>query len=139
MLIKDHLAAEQQVEVHNAKHNNLLIELKPGLMAYYPDRWVPIKQLYQLAQQLTEQGKLSTPTGHNAEEAYRAILKADPNQKQAQEKLIELGWKHWENAKRAAANKNVRATELHLQHSRRLLKDQYSQQKAKVILTKAKQ
>jgi serine/threonine protein kinase len=139
MLVKDHLAAEQEVVVEHAKQKPITVELKPGLMAYYPNRWIPIKQLYVHAQQLIDQGQLSSPTGNNAEEAYRAILKADPEQTKAQEKLIELGWKHWEKAESAASKKDIKATERHLQHSRRLLKQLYSKKKAQLILAKAKQ
>lgn len=137
-LYKDHLAAEVSVDVVNNKETPIMVRLKEGLMAYYPDRWVPIKSLYQSAEQLMQAGHLSAPTGNNAEEAYHAILKADNAQQLAKKKLEEIGWKHWELAKQAANQRNVKLTERHLNHSRRLLKNKYSAAEASRILTSAK-
>ncbi len=137
-LYKDHLAAQISVDVVNNKETPITVTLKEGFMAYYPDRWVPIKNLYQLAEQLMQTGNLSAPTGNNAEEVYHAILKADNVQQLAKKKLEAIGWQHWELAKQAANQRNVKLTERHLNHSRRLLKDKYLAAEASRILESAK-
>ncbi len=132
-LFKNHLAVEREVYISHGKEQTIKPVLKPGLMAYYPDQWVRVDQLYQTAQLLTQQKQWSSPAGNNAEEAYHAILKVDSTQKRALQNLKALGYLHWEAAKQAAENGDLATTEKHLSHSRRLLKKEYSQADAQKI------
>ena len=136
-LSKNHLAAELTIDVYHGKERPINITLKPGLMAFYPNDWISIKQLYSNAESLIKLNQLSSPTGNNAEEAYLAILKADPEQQKAKTKLVELGNKHWQLAQRAANKRNLRATKQHLEHSKRLLNKDYSESAARSLLIKA--
>lgn len=138
MLSKNHLAAEFSIDVYHGKKRPVNIALKSGLMAYYPNNWVSIKQLYRNADDLIRSNKLSSPTGNNAEEAYHAILKADPSQTKAKTLLIELGHKHWQLAENAASKNDFATTEKHLDHSKRLLKSAFSETKARVLLNRAR-
>ncbi len=138
LLGKEYLGQELAVEVHHGKVRSIKPQLVTGKMAFYPRDWIPIKNLYKKAQSLIDKNQLSSPTGNNAEEAYLAILKADPNQVSAEKKLIELGNMHWKLAQRAANRGDLATTEKHLSHSRRLLKDKYSYQSAKKLLETAR-
>ncbi|NVJ62219.1 MAG: serine/threonine protein kinase [Gammaproteobacteria bacterium] len=134
MLGKDHLAVELNVNVAHDEVTHIKPQLNSGLMAYYPRDWITIPQLYELADQLTKREHISSPSGRNAEEAYYAILKVDPKQTKATQKLIELGEIHWALAERAAKKGKLDATKKHLAHSKRLLKERYSAQKAKKLI-----
>ncbi len=133
-LFKGHLAAKVNLNAFHKQETTIKPSLTSGLMAFYPNDWVAITQLYQLAEQLITEVKLSAPSGNNAEEVYMAILKANPKEQDAKEKLNQLGEQHWQLAKQYAEQKQPIETEYHIKSARRLLKQSFSEPEAKQLI-----